>query len=128
MVKICNTLKICTVLFRSVITTDAGDCVPFGSYLLNSTANPAQFEWKWAGLAMHKCPYIFDTYYFCYRWCVLDLFLIHFIFICVKAASIHFLLIRTLALASLLLELHNRVPSRIKFQAGHFKLKCNPYL
>ena len=26
--------------------------VPFGSYLLNSTANPAQFEWKWAGLAV----------------------------------------------------------------------------
>ena len=25
---------------------------PFGSYLLNSTANPAQFEWKWAGLAV----------------------------------------------------------------------------
>ena len=22
--------------------------MPFGSYLLNSTANPAQFEWKWA--------------------------------------------------------------------------------
>ena len=26
--------------------------VPFGSYLLNRTANPAQFEWKWAGLAV----------------------------------------------------------------------------
>ena len=26
--------------------------VAFGSYLLNSTANPAQFEWKWAGLAV----------------------------------------------------------------------------
>ena len=25
---------------------------PFGSCLLNSTANPAQFEWKWAGLAV----------------------------------------------------------------------------
>ena len=25
---------------------------PFGSYLLISTANPAQFEWKWAGLAL----------------------------------------------------------------------------
>ena len=25
---------------------------PFGSYLLNSTANPALFEWKWAGLAV----------------------------------------------------------------------------
>ena len=24
---------------------------PFRSYLLNSTAKPAQFEWKWAGLA-----------------------------------------------------------------------------
>ena len=23
-----------------------------GIYLLNSTANPAQFEWKWAGLAV----------------------------------------------------------------------------
>ena len=23
----------------------------FGRYLLNSTANPANFEWKWAGLA-----------------------------------------------------------------------------
>ena len=23
--------------------------MPFGSYLLNSTANPAQFECKWAG-------------------------------------------------------------------------------
>ena len=27
-------------------------CVPFWSYLINSTANPAQFEWKWAGLAV----------------------------------------------------------------------------
>ena len=26
--------------------------VPFGSYLLNSTANSAQFEWKWAWLAV----------------------------------------------------------------------------
>ena len=26
--------------------------VPFGSYLTNSTANPAQFEWKLAGLAV----------------------------------------------------------------------------
>ena len=26
--------------------------VPFRSYLLNSTANSAQFEWKWAGLAV----------------------------------------------------------------------------
>ena len=26
--------------------------VPFGSYLLASTANLAQFEWKWAGLAV----------------------------------------------------------------------------
>ena len=26
--------------------------VPFRSYLLNSKANPAQFEWKWAGLAV----------------------------------------------------------------------------
>ena len=25
---------------------------PFGSCLLNSTANPAQFRWKWAGLAV----------------------------------------------------------------------------
>ena len=25
---------------------------PIGSYLLNSTANPAQFEWKWAVLAV----------------------------------------------------------------------------
>ena len=25
---------------------------PLRSYLLNSTANPAQFEWKWAGLAL----------------------------------------------------------------------------
>ena len=25
---------------------------PFESYLLNSTANPAQFDWKWAGLAV----------------------------------------------------------------------------
>ena len=24
----------------------------FASYLLNSTANAAQFEWKWAGLAV----------------------------------------------------------------------------
>ena len=24
----------------------------FGSYLLNSTADSAQFEWKWAGLAV----------------------------------------------------------------------------
>ena len=26
--------------------------MPFGSYLLNSTADSAQFEWKWAGLAL----------------------------------------------------------------------------
>ena len=26
--------------------------VPFGSYLLDSTADLAQFEWKWAGLAV----------------------------------------------------------------------------
>ena len=26
--------------------------VPFESYLLDSTANSAQFEWKWAGLAV----------------------------------------------------------------------------
>ena len=26
--------------------------MPFRSYLLNSTANPAQFECKWAGLAV----------------------------------------------------------------------------
>ena len=26
--------------------------VPFGSYLLNSTANPARFEWKWTGWAV----------------------------------------------------------------------------
>ena len=26
--------------------------VPFGSYLLNNTSNSAQFEWKWAGLAV----------------------------------------------------------------------------
>merc|ERR1712051_1141128 len=32
--------------------------VLFGSYLLNSTANPAQFEWKWAGLT-HTAPTIF---------------------------------------------------------------------
>ena len=25
---------------------------PFRSYLLSSTAKPAQFEWKWAGLAV----------------------------------------------------------------------------
>ena len=27
-------------------------CEPFRSYLLNSTANPAKFEWTWAGLAV----------------------------------------------------------------------------
>ena len=32
--------------------------VPFGSYLLNSTANPAQYEWKWAGLAALFSRYI----------------------------------------------------------------------
>ena len=25
---------------------------PFRSYMLNSTAKPAKFEWKWAGLAV----------------------------------------------------------------------------
>ena len=25
---------------------------PLGSYLLNSTGNPEQFEWKWAGLTV----------------------------------------------------------------------------
>ena len=30
----------------------------FGSYLLNSTANPAQFEWKWAGLAVLFSRYL----------------------------------------------------------------------
>ena len=34
--------------------------VPFGSYLLYSTANPVEFEWKWAGLVvlMYVCMYI----------------------------------------------------------------------
>ena len=31
---------------------------PFGSYLLNSTANSAQFEWKWAGLAVLFSRYL----------------------------------------------------------------------
>ena len=25
---------------------------PFGSYLLNSSANPVQFEWQWTGFAV----------------------------------------------------------------------------
>ena len=32
--------------------------VPFGSYLLNSTADSAQFEWKWAGLAVLFSRYL----------------------------------------------------------------------
>ena len=32
--------------------------VPFGSYLLDSTANSAQFEWKWAGLAVLFSRYL----------------------------------------------------------------------
>ena len=28
---------------------------PFGSCLLNSTANPAKLRWKWAGLAVLFC-------------------------------------------------------------------------
>ena len=69
---------------------------PFGSYLLNSTANPARFRWKLAGnkhtaptvffifsawffslnffSTKHFCPRIFDTYYFKYRWCVKQFF------------------------------------------------------
>ena len=32
--------------------------VPFGSYLLDSTADSAQFEWKWAGLAVLFSRYL----------------------------------------------------------------------
>ena len=32
--------------------------MPFGSYLLNSTADSAQFEWKWAGLAVLFSRYL----------------------------------------------------------------------
>ena len=32
--------------------------MPFGSYLLDSTANSAQFEWKWAGLAVLFSRYL----------------------------------------------------------------------
>ena len=32
--------------------------VPFGSYMLNSTADSAQFEWKWAGLAVLFSRYL----------------------------------------------------------------------
>ena len=32
--------------------------VPFWSYLLNSTADSAQFEWKWAGLAVLFSRYL----------------------------------------------------------------------
>ena len=32
--------------------------VPFGRYLLNSTADSAQFEWKWAGLAVLFSRYL----------------------------------------------------------------------
>ena len=44
---------------------------PFGSYLLNSKANLAQFEWKWAGLAAPKSHTQFfsnfqDIYFFNY--------------------------------------------------------------
>ena len=48
--------------------------VPFGRYLLNSTADSAQFEWKWAGLAVlfsrylpngtHDFFQIFSIYFF----------------------------------------------------------------
>ena len=73
--------------------------VPFRSYLLNSTANPVQFECKWAGLAVlfssthdffqifsiaffskkenypinHFCAHILDAYYFWVRWCELGI-------------------------------------------------------
>ena len=33
------------------IKTEQKPWEPFRSYMLNSTAKPAQFEWKWAGLA-----------------------------------------------------------------------------
>ena len=32
--------------------------MPFGSYLLNSTADSAQFKWKWAGLAVLVSRYL----------------------------------------------------------------------
>ena len=32
--------------------------MPFGSYLLDSTADSAQFEWKWAGLAVLFSRYL----------------------------------------------------------------------
>ena len=32
--------------------------MPFESYLLDSTANSAQFEWKWAGLAVLFSRYL----------------------------------------------------------------------
>jgi hypothetical protein len=41
---------------------------PFGSYLLNSTANPAQFEWKWAGLRIDPLSISPSEPQFCARW------------------------------------------------------------
>ena len=51
--------------------------MPFRSYLLNSTANPAHFHSGYVFLRIllrtHKpqCPHIFGPNYFWYRWCVL---------------------------------------------------------
>ena len=73
------------------IKTNKKSWEPFRSCLLKSTANPAQFWWKWAGQATYKrlpgfffslifnfhsfffnvkpLRPIFDTYYFIYRHC-----------------------------------------------------------
>ena len=79
---------------------------PYRICLLNSSANPAQFGWKWAGLAVlatpmtffifsaqyffknyltkHFCPHIFDTYYFSYRWCVSSAYNLLYFTLCLE--------------------------------------------
>ena len=34
-------------MIKKIYVENLKSWVPFGSYLLNRTANPAQFEWKW---------------------------------------------------------------------------------
>ena len=53
--------KIIRKMYPAILKKMVG--MPYWSYLLNSTANLAQFEWKWAGLAFN---HIFSIHFFNY--------------------------------------------------------------
>ena len=46
------------ILKKTILKIWKKSWVPFGSYLLDSTADSAQFEWKWAGLAVLFSRYL----------------------------------------------------------------------